>query len=335
MKQFFKYLLATFAIVSTLSACNKAVQDEFVSYNDNALNDTVWNNSGYNANSLNKIIIPDATRSTTIVDSFDCLSECKLTFGDSIQIIFPANSYTDANGNPITNNTSKIKAEIILLNQKGDFVKYATPTTNIFTLLEASNFCDIKLIKDSKEVNLAPNSQVKVRIKDSTANNNMKFFTGNSVKYFKDSVFAWTPSSDGKVALWLDNSNGGGGKTLGYEFTTSRIRWFGAATFADSSAAKTKLNVILPPNFTNKNTVVFAVLKNSKTIISLLSNPENKTFFTYNIPVNTEFTLISVSKIDGNYYFDSRVIKNANANPVSLSPYKKTLAFILELIGKL
>ncbi len=333
MKQFFKYIIVSLAMLSAFSACNKAISDEFVSYPNNQLNDTVWANTGYNATALNKIIFPEITRSTGIVDSFNCLIESKLLFGDSIQIIFPANGCINANGSPITTNSSKIKAEITVLKKKGDFIKYANPTTNIFSLLQASSYCDIKLTKDGQEVNLAPNSQVKIKLKDSTASSDMRFFTGNAIKYFKDSLFAWSPSNDGKVDIWKDNSSAG--KILGYEFTTSRIRWFGAAHYADSNVAKSKLNVILPPNFTNKNTIVFAVLKNSKTVISLLGDASSKTFFTYNIPVNTEFTLVSVSKINGDYYFENRVIKSVSANPVSLAPYKKTLPSILEIIDKL
>jgi hypothetical protein len=333
MKQFLKYFLITFAIVSTLNACNKAMSDEFVSYNNNQLNDTIWTNSGYNSSSLNRIIFPEVTRNTTLVDSFDCQLEGKLSFGDSIQISIPANSCIYNNGSPITSNSSIIKAEITLLKKKGDFVKYATPTTNIFTLLEASNYCNIRLTKDGKEVSIAPNNQIKIKIKDSTASSNMKFFAGNAIKYFKDSLFIWSPSNDGKVDVWKDNSSAG--KTLGYEYTTNRIKWFGTANYVDSNVAKTKLNVILSPNFTNKNTTVFAVLKNSKTVINLLSNNENRTFFTFNIPVNAEFTLVAIAKINNDYYLDSRVIKNASSNPISLSPYKKSLAFILEFIDKL
>ncbi|MFC4230468.1 hypothetical protein ACFOW1_01100 [Parasediminibacterium paludis] len=332
MKPFLKYIVVSLTVVIAFCACNKAISDEFVSYANNPLNDTTWSNVAYTSTVLNKIIFPEITKGTTVIDSFDCLGDSKLIFGDSLQILVPANSCMTINGSPITNNGSKITAEISWLKNKGDFIKYAMPTTNVFSLLEASNYCDIRLTKDGQEVAIVPNAQVKIRCKDTTANSNMKFFVGNAIQYARDSVFAWSPSSDGKIALLQDNSTG---KIWGYEFTTSRIRWFGAANYADSSVPKTKLNIILPPNFTNKNTVVYAVLKNTQTIISLLSNPDNRTFFTLNIPVNTEFTLVAVSKINDDYYFDSRIIKNASANPIGLLPYKKPLPDILEIINKL
>lgn len=335
MKQYLKQIIVLLAVISALSACTKAISDEFVSYTNNQLNDTSWANNGYNSTTLNRNIFAEATRNTSIVDSFNYTIESKLSFGDSIQITFPAYSCTNINGSPITNSNTKIKAEITVLKKKGDFVKYANPTTNIFSLLQASSYCDIKLTKDGQEITIAPNSKVKIKLKDSIASSDMRFFTGNAIKYFKDSLLAWSPSNEGKVDIWRDNNGSNASKILGYEFTTNRIRWFGAAHYADSNVAKSKLNVILPPNFTNKNTAVFAVLKNSKTIINLLGDVSSKTFFTYNIPVNAEFTLVSVSKINGDYYLDSRVIKNVSANPISLSPYKKMLLFILEFIDKI
>lgn len=333
MKHFLKYILVAIIITGTFSACKKAISDEFVSYPDNALNDTVWATSGYNTSALNRIIFPEITKTTLIVDSFNCFSEGKLNFGDSLQITFPANACIYLNGTPITNGATKVKAEITLLNKRGDFIKYGAPTTNVFSLLEASNYCDIKLTKDGKEIMLTSSSTVKIKIKDSTAKGDMKLFAGNTIKFFKDSLFSWSPSNDGSVTLWKDNS--GVGKVLGYEFITSRIRWFGAAYYTDSTLAKTRLNVILPPNYTNKNTAVFAVLKNKKTIINLLGEPNTKTFFTYNLPINTEFTLVAISKINGDYYLESKIIKAANANPVSLAPYKRTYNQILEFLEKL
>jgi hypothetical protein len=335
MKLFYKYIFISLVIILAFSACKKAVSDEFVSYSNNSLNDTSWAVNGYSFTNLNRTIFADVVKNTSIIDSFNYTTESKLSFGDSLQITFPAYSCTYINGSPITNTSTKIRAEITILKKKGDFVKYANPTTNIFSLLQASNYCDIKLTKDGQEVTIAPNTKIKIKLKDTTASSDMRFFTENIIKYFKDSLLAWSPSSDGKIDIWKDNNGGSTTKTLGYEFSTNRIRWFGAARYADSNIIKSKLNVFLSPNFTNKNTSIFVVLKNSKTVINLLADANNKTFFTYNIPTNTEFTLISVSKINGDYYLDSRVIKSANANPIGLLPIKKSLAFITDFIDKL
>ena len=321
--------------IASFTACSKAVSEDFISYQNNPLNDTAWTNNGYNAAALNSIIFPEITRNTTVVDSFNCFTDSKLSFGDSIIVSFPANAFSTLNGAPITNGNSKVKAEITVLKKRGDFIKYGAPTTNIFSLLEAGNYCDVKLTRDGQEIMLSAGSQATIKIKDSTASTNMKLFSGNIVKYNKDTLLSWSPSTNGKINLWLDNSAPYSSKIFGYEFTTNSIRWFGAASYVDSSQAKTRLNVILPSNYTNKNTIVFTALKMQKTVISLLNDPTTKTFFSYNIPLNAEFTLVAISKINADYYLDYRVIKAANPNPVSLAPSKKTFSQVLSFLDNL
>ena len=57
-----------------------------------------------------------------------------------------------------------------------------------------------------------------------------------------------------KTAIILNSSYSG------YEMISKNIRWVMAGRYADSTQPKTKLTAILSPNFTNKNTAVFAVL---------------------------------------------------------------------------
>ena len=314
----------------TITSCTKESSDEFVTYTNNPINDTVWANSNNNV-PLYKIIIPQLI-TPTIVDSFNCLVDNTLTFGDSLQIFFSASTCTNSNGTTITSG-GKIKIEINLLKQKSDFVKYALPTTNIFSLLEAGNFIDIKLSRDGQDIYLNPNNQIKVRIKDSAINNNMIFFAGSFIKYNMDTVFAWVPSIDGKVSIWKDNTVSS--KNLGYEIATNKLRWIGNAYYTDSLQAKTRLNVTLPLNYTNKNTVVFAVFKNKKTVINLLGDATTKTFYTLNIPVNTEVTLVSLTKIENNFYLGSKAVKVINGYPFSLIPEKKTTGQIAEFLETL
>jgi hypothetical protein len=333
MKQFSTYIILAIITITSFTACNKAISDEFVSYPNNPLNDTAWTTGGNNALANNKLQLPEMARNIAI-DSFDYTIENKISFGDSIQIYFPANACSNINGAPITS-SGKVKIEIILLKKRGDFVKNAAATTNVLALLEAGIYCDIKLTKNGQEVLLNPNNQVKIKVKDSTANNDMKFFIGNPIKYYKDSIFSWAPSQDGQVSIWKDNNGSSASKTIGYELTTKRIRWFGTSKYADSTAAKTRLNVTLPPNYTNKNTTVFAVLKTKNTVASFFSDAATKSFFTLNMPVSAEVTLVSISNINNSYYLGNQSFRVTNANPVNMLPEKKTLVQILDFLDKL
>lgn len=329
-------IVVLFAAVA-FTSCQKESSDEFVVYANNAMNDTVWASNGTSFSSLNKIIIPELTTGS-IVDSFNCSVDNTLIFGDSLQAFFGASSCINANGTTITGG-GKIKIEINLLKKKSDFIKYASPTTSVVALLEAGNYIDIKLSRDGQEVFLNPNSQAKIRIKDTAINNDMKFFTGSTIKYNADSIFSWSLAPNiGKVGIWKDNVAVGGStsaKNLGYEFTTNRLRWIGCAYFADSLQAKTRVNVTLPLNYTNKNTAVFAVFKSKKTVINLLNDAITKTFFALNIPINTEVTLVSLTKINNDYYLGSKTAKVTNSDPITVLPEKKTLTQIIEFLEKL
>lgn len=316
-------------VLVTITSCTKAVSDEFVSYPNNAQNDTVWSNTGINFLDFSKLIIL-LQSPTTVIDSFNATIDNTLTFGDSLQTTFGAGSCITKNGAIITS-TGKVKIEITLLRKKGDFLKYGVPTTSNLALLEPGNFLHISLSKDGEEVFLTPNSKVKIRIKDTAVNSNMKFFTGDYLKYNRDTIFSWSPSVDGKVEIWKNTNN----MPRGYEFTTNKLRWVGCSFYADSLQPKTRLNVVLPSNYTNKNTAVFLVFKHKKIVVNLLNDALTKTFFTQNIPVGTEATLVSLTKINTTYYLGSKPIKATNGDVLQLLPEKKSLEQIIAYLNSL
>ncbi len=324
-----KNIVYLLIVLVTITSCTKAVSDEFVMYPNNALNDTVWANTGINFSDFSKILI-SLPSPNTVVDSFNATIDNTLTFGDSLQTYFGAGSCVTKNGAIITS-TGKVKMEITLLRKKGDFIKNGVPTTSNIALLETSNFLHIKLSKDGEEVFLNPNSKVKIRIKDTTANSNVNFFVGDYIKFNRDTIFSWVPSFDGKVEIWK-NTNA---MPLGYEFITNKLRWVGCSFYADSLQPNTRLNVVLPSNYTNKNTAIFLVFKHKKIVINLLNDAFTKTFFTQNIPVTTEAILVSLTKINTTYYLGSKAIKVTNGDVLQLLPEKKSLEQVIAYLNGL
>ena len=330
MKNFTQNIIWFWVVVITITACTKETSDQFVSYSNNELNDTVWSSNGTNFSAITKVIIPDILKDN-ITDSFNSLVDNTLTFGDSLQVVILANACTNANGAPITT-SAKIKMDITLLRKKGDFIKYASPTTNVTSLLEAGDYVNIKLSKDGQEIKMAPNNPIKIRVKDIATNSNMKFFSGTFIRFNQDTIFSWLPSFDGKVEIWRNNTIT---QPFGYEFTTNRLGWIGCSLFSDSLQPKTRLNVVLPSNYTNKNTAVFVVFKNKKTVVNLLNDAVTKTFFTYNMPVGTEATLVSLTKINANYYLGSKAITVNNGDVLNMLPEKKSLEQIIAYLNSL
>lgn len=329
MKKYTQNIIWLCLVVLSVTACTKATSDQFVSYTNNPLNDTVWSSNGTNFYNITKIIIPDVVKDN-ITDSFNSLVNNTITIGDSLEVVILAKTCTNANGAPITTN-AKIKIDITLLKSKGDFIRYSSPTTNITNLLESGVYLNIKLSREGQDIKLAINSTIKIRVKDIITSTNMKFFSGTTIRFNNDTIFSWIPSFEGKVKLWKSNTN----TLLGYEFTTNKLGWIGSSYFSDSLLPKTRLNIVLPSNYTNKNTTLFVVFKNKKTVVSLLNDPVTKTFFTYNIPVGTEATLVSLTKINANYYLGSKAIKVSNGDVLNILPEKKTLEQISSYLNSL
>jgi len=324
---FFLYISIIGGIL-LLQSCTKNASDLFMPYVQNPQNDTAWAPSAATKQSIAQAFLPELAK-PTLKDSFNFLTGGVVTFGDSLQIIFPPRAFPS--GNTLLN--SNIVVEATLARTKGDYIRYDKTTSSYANLLESGAYVNLKLTKGGKEVFPSYNSVVRLKIKDTLAKNNMSFFEGAAVSYYDDSLFSWFPSFDGKVNVWMGNNNNG---VLGYDISTSWMHWFGSAWFPDSaSVPKTRLNIILPVNFTNRNTQVYAVFNNRKTVVGLLSSNTTHTFYTTNIPVNASLTLISISKINNDYYWGSTVIQATGSDPIKWQPAKKSLSDISALLDKL
>ncbi len=301
---------------------------DFVSYSNDELNDTTWSRL-VNNSSFETALAPLQTPS--IIDSFNSTAGAVLSYGDSLQVSFPANNYVALNGLV----TGTVKVEITVLKKRSDFIRFFKPTITTNALLDAANEIDIKLTKNGREVFLQHGAFIKLKLKDILASADMKFFVGTNGIVNGNTHFLWLYNSDGKVNIWQDTLQGGIVRKLGYEFVTNKLRWFGGCNIIDSSLPKTRLNVTLPLNYTNKNTTVFVVFKNRKTVVALSADNDKKLFYTLNIPTGSEVTLLSLTRINNDFYLGSKVVSITNANAISLKPEKKELFKIFEFLGQL
>jgi hypothetical protein len=89
----------------------------------------------------------------------------------------------------------------------------------------------------------------------------------------------------------------------------------------------TRLTTIFPPNFTHKNTAVFACYKNQKTAVQLDFDYTSRSFRTDLLPSGAEIKIISISKIGNSYYLSEKVVsKLSSGSIIKLEPEKVPLA---------
>jgi hypothetical protein len=82
-----------------------------------------------------------------------------------------------------------------------------------------------------------------------------------------------------------------GSHIIGYTIQSTPSQWFSAGAPMDTSLGTTNLNVVLPLNFTNKNTLVFALCNNFRSALKLTPSAGEKIgFYAQHIPTNANIT---------------------------------------------
>lgn len=327
-------------IVGFFSSCSKDLStNTFIPYPTMGINDTVWTTkpvSGGFTDSISKAI----NNTLFFVDTFNVVTGRTIRLSDSLEITFPpyacSTSGGSSPGGPGGNGTSiidgTIKVEILFLRKKGDFIKFLIPTTSKSYLLESGGSFFVRLSKNGQEVSMSPNTFFKLKWIDATAKTNMSFFEGVSLQNY-DSTFTWLPSTRGYVTPWDSTSIGVPKK--GYNMYSSVTHWINSDFFLDTTLSRTRLNVTLTLNNTNKNTLVFAVFKNTRTVIRLSADFSTRSFYSLNLPVNSAVTLIGISMIDNQFYYASSDVTVLSANRFSLTPVIKSLSEINLLLDNL
>jgi hypothetical protein len=318
-------------------ACQKELSDNFTIYTGNPLNDTIWvrNVPGSAAvHGLADLLFP-----AIIIDSIEVTRDTTLKYGDSLEITITGGSCIGPSG-PVT---GKVRLELLRLKSKGDFIKAFRPTvTGNGSLLETTNAFFLRIIKEGKDCSLASGTSVKIRFSDSEDPKvNMQVFNGQEANPAPfngiDTAFSWQRDQD---TTWLKtfqkSSQGTGSAIKGYELLAKNLRWVAAERFVDSTRPKAKITAILPPNFTDKNTAVFAVFAEQKTVVYMHADFASRSFAASKIPLGSKIKIVSVSRIGDDLYLGTKDINDVGATVAySIKPDKKSLKDIVAFLNGL
>ncbi|MGL4360502.1 MAG: hypothetical protein ACRCSM_08410 [Sediminibacterium sp.] len=328
-----------FALLIGFTACQKDLSsDGFVLYTGNSVNDTVWTSTTPISASVNNLI--DSTGTDRFVGEFNPTISDTLRSADGLEVSIPANTVVSMSGSPITD---KVKLEINRLQTKGDIIRSLQfTTTDSRRILEVAGTFFIKASSGNQEVRIKQNGAFKIRFTDTAdLKTNLSVFTAIESNpppaWGIDSLFSWNRNPDTTtVKTWGSTSGAQGYSNKGYEFLAKNFRWISIGRYIDSSAARTKLSIILPPNYTNKNTIAFAVLRDKKSIIILRPDFLSRTFASADVPVNTAMTIVSISKIGDSFYLGNRAITDASSSVAfSITPDKKTAKQLIDFLNTL
>jgi hypothetical protein len=302
----------------------------------NALNDTIWTrilpvNAAVRA-------ISDSIVPKTLTAYFNNETGDTLHFGGTVDLIFQPGSFVTLNGAAVTGN---VKIELIKVLTKGDMIKAMQATVYYNNLLESAGSFSIKAYKDSQELMLGPDISYRIQYTDpdNDPKTSMLVFNGKEgipAPAGVDPEFTWIKSTDGSLVRSIVRSSQGGPDQSGYEILSKKLNWICAAKQSYYNSGTNHLTAILPLNFTNKNTVVFAVFDEYKTIVPLYSDYAIRAFRAPNLPRQQKMTLISISKINKDFYYDEKEISDIGTMGIfKLRPEKKSIQEILEHLSSL
>jgi hypothetical protein len=322
MNRYFSFIIITLIFFS----CKKDASDEFLTDLNNPLNDTAWRTNISPDAPVNKIFETLSTLPQT--DSFDVQTDHKLQFNDYLQITFPGNACIGEGGEKIS---GMVKIEIDYLKTKGDMIRFRRSTKSYDRLLESGGAFNIKVMKNGKQLKIAPQKFIIIRYRNAEIYPDMNIFYGDTTAANIDN-FTWVPATDmQRVNTWGDSAS----ITAGYEMFSKRFNWINCDKFLDTTKPRTTVSATLPVNFTNNNTAVYLVFKDMLSVVRMYSSLANRLFYSDNIPVNNNITIVSISKIGDDFYLGTKAATVTKNLVVKLSPEKKTKEEINNYINSL
>lgn len=330
MRKFYLLFLTGILLIS----CSKKSADVFVAYPNDPLNDTVWVNQPVITAPVYKI--PEILSAAPKEDSFDVAAGANIRFSEFLDITFPPSGFKYATGTAVT---GKVKVQVTHLRKKGDFIRFAMQTTNFDRLLETGGAFLVRVTKAGQELVMDPGKNITLFIRDANPIKTMRVFYGEQVllppvPLAINSLFTWALAPDTSNVNVFTRQDAAG-TYRGYELISKRLNWISCNYFIEAAQSKTRTTAVLPLNFTNKNSLVFAIFKGQKTILQLEGQGSSKSFDIENIPADKKIILVSLSKIGEDLYLGSKeatVDKNLRVN---ITPEKKTKAEVDQFLDAL
>jgi hypothetical protein len=314
MKRILQILLSTILLSFFVVACTKST-DKFTPYATAEWNSTSWSNTGVSEAKAKQII--DILAKPNFTSSFNVVNGALIDVNSNLQVSLPGSSYL-LNGNNYASGNVQVLLKQLLL--KGDFIRNLIPSSSSSFLQETKGSFLIELSDNSKNsLSLAPNSLYSLRLIDSPTSQEYKYYLGNS-SAFSEGGMQWNlADSISGGYLQLSNVMVQGVYKSVYEVVSKKLAWINIAKpIAVINAVDA--SVVLPQNFTNKTTFVFAVFADKNIVLQLSSDYSNKVFLGKNFPLGSYIKLISISLIDGQFYLGKQDIVVTNTSQYSLKP---------------
>lgn len=335
------FLLFIITMLIGFTACKKELsnRDSFEAYQNNPLNDTSWTDNNFLGSNFKDLIF-ESTYIAPFTDTFNIDTTHTTVLPDNTELTFAKNSFRNAAGSVVN---GKINIAVHSLKKKGDLVKLIQSTTFKKNIFESIGTFYIKAFKDNIELFLVGDSTIKIRFNDPKRDMRTNIMVCSGIEnpmpqptknhHFN---FSWFESDDDiEIKKW-DKQISTGNSIKGYEVSSNKLNWISAIEPIDKQNELEGFAVMLPPNFTNKNTIVYAVLDDKNTAVQLIPNYISKAFISDHFPSAKGVTLLSITKIGKEFYFGKKFLPEISDKTIyKLIPEQTTLKYITDFLDGL
>ena len=319
-------------------SCKKEYSSGFIVDNTLQINDTTWNNSSSMsavAQSItNDIGLTPLVETLTVSDQ-GIDDDDKIFNNDNYRINIPKYSLI----NSITNKTfskGTLKIQLQAITTKGNFIRNSCSSFFNGHQGQSVGFFNISIYYKDTLMHIKQGNSIHLLIKDSLIKpqpQSVAIYTG-STNNVTDDNFTWKIDSFSHQHLAYWNLQGSPFHN-GYDITLNKLGWISISAL-DNTPTNNKINVYMPVNYTNKNTLVYAVQKDSKNVARLNPDFNSRTFSLSNLPYGQNVTIVSISKIDNNYYFGYSTVDYAtNQTIFNVVPQPVTIANVIDYLNTL
>lgn len=253
---------------------------------------------------------------------------------DVVLVIPP--DFVDLNTYPCSNGSFDIT--ITTCDSKGEILIAGLPTLSENTLLESRIELNLVISDGDHPVKLAHGKQIRILVNDPDPRERMELFYGENGEWIQadQNPNTWDNVSNSEWWFQQDSEIITG---FGYECFSDSMDWINVDVFFSiPEQQRTPVTVKLPDEFTNKNTLVFMVFDDYKSILAMDSDSESKVFYEGHgaTPVGFRVTFVVLSEMGEDcYMFDAKSTTITPGHIEELEPRKTPYSEIQKFLDHL
>ena len=315
-----------FGFLITMMSCGKDI-DQFVP--------RATQDSNGDINRLMSRLQTDIAGDVFTTVSCPCSGDRAFLIDKDLVLVIPED-FVDLNTYPCLNGSFDIN--VTVCDTKGEILISGLPTISEQKLLESRIELNLEILDGTSLVKLAHGKQIRILVNDPDPRERMELFYGDSDQWIQadENADIWDNVANSEWVIQQDSSQISG---FGYECFSDSLDWINVDVFFEvPQDQRTSVCLDLPKEFTNKNTSVFMVFDDYKSLLWMPGDSSSQQFCEpYGAtPVGFRVTFVVVSEMGiGSYMFAAQkaIITPGHVETIAPknTPYDEILSYMKKL----